>query len=96
MAPARVGGALRGPAQGVFGNRLTGSGFCNPFSVMKKKTTNVEKLVDAGLVSKADLSNHDEKVINDLSDEEIDAILATGQKVLAATKPGEKVAKVGV
>lgn len=63
---------------------------------MKQKTTNVEKLVAAGLVSESDLSAHDQKLINDLSDDEIAAILSTGQKVLAATKPGEKVAKVGV
>ena len=60
----------------------------------KKKTNNVEKLVDAGLVAVADLTSEDQALINDLSDDEIDAIVSAGTKVVKAAKPGDKMFKV--
>ncbi len=61
---------------------------------MKKNNNNVEKLVAANLVDLADLTSDDQALINALSDEEIDAIVSAGTKVVKAAKPGDKMFKV--
>jgi hypothetical protein len=66
------------------------------FLIWLMKQTNVEKLSAEGLVDDADLTATDKKLINDLSDDEIGAIISAGKKVLSGTKAGEKVAKVAV
>ena len=63
---------------------------------MKKNTDNVQKLVDAKLVNESELSDNDKAIINDLSKDEVNAIISAGTKVLAATKDGDKVFKVAV
>lgn len=58
-------------------------------------TSNVEQLVSAGLVDKSDLTEEDQKLINELSGEEIAAIISAGTKIVRSTT-GERVAKVSV
>lgn len=62
----------------------------------KKDSDNVQKLVDAGLVNESEVSATDRDIINDLSDDEVGAIISAGKKVVAATKNGESVFKVAV
>lgn len=62
------------------------------FRLMKEK--NVDKLVNAGLVDLADLSQKDQQLINSLSDDEVNAVISGGSKVLDHAKSGEKAFKV--
>jgi hypothetical protein len=64
------------------------------FRLMSQK--NVDKLVSAGLVVEDELTANQKHLINDLSDEEISAIISAGTKVVSGTKSGEKVAKISV
>jgi hypothetical protein len=58
------------------------------------KESNIDKLVNAGLVDVADLSPKDQQLINSLSDDEINAVISGGTKVLQHAKSGEKAFKV--
>jgi hypothetical protein len=64
------------------------------FRPMKKNTTNVEKLVNAKLVELADLSPQDQQLINSLGDDEIDAIVGAGTKVVQHANDGNNLFKV--
>lgn len=60
----------------------------------KKDSDNVQKLVDAQLVQAADLTEKDQELINSLGDEEINAIISAGSKVIQHAKAGENLFKV--
>ena len=56
--------------------------------------TNVERLVEAGLVEQKDIAQDDAQVINELSQGEIGLLIAAGKKILSNAKPGAPVMKV--
>jgi hypothetical protein len=51
--------------------------------------THVDRMIAAGMIERADLSEADEELINALSDDEIDAMIRTDDKLIKRGASGK-------